>query len=168
MKESPTRFIIHHELCTTMKTPDVERNVEAALIKTGLPEGRRPKILSDNGSCYISEDIKAFMKEKGITQVHGAPNHPQTQGKIERYHRSMKNVVKLHHYYSLSDLKKAIDEYIEYYNNERYHESLNNCTPASVYNGTNKIILEQRQLLKQKSMKQRRRNHLRTKSAIFL
>ncbi len=125
-----SRFIIHHELCTTMKTPDVERNVEAALIKTGLPEGRRPKILSDNGSCYISEDIKAFMKEKGITQVHGAPNHPQTQGKIERYHRSMKNVVKLHHYYSLSDLKKAIDEYIEYYNNERYHESLNNCTPA--------------------------------------
>jgi putative transposase len=163
-----SRFIIHHELCTTMKTPDVERNVEAALIKTGLPEGRRPKILSDNGSCYISEDIKAFMKEKGITQVHGAPNHPQTQGKIERYHRSMKNVVKLHHYYSLSDLKKAIDEYIEYYNNERYHESLNNCTPASVYNGTNKIILEQRQLLKQKSMKQRRRNHLRSKSAIFL
>ena len=163
-----SRFIIHHELCTTMKTPDVERNVEAALIKTGLPEGRRPKILSDNGSCYISEDIKAFMKEKGITQVHGAPNHPQTQGKIERYHRSMKNVVKLHHYYSLSDLKKAIDEYIEYYNNERYHESLNNCTPASVYNGTNKIILEQRQLLKQKSMKQRRKNHLRTKSAIFL
>jgi len=163
-----SRFIIHHELCTTMKTPDVERNVEAALIKTGLPEGRRPKILSDNGSCYISEDIKAFMKEKGITQVHGAPNHPQTQGKIERYHRSMKNVVKLHHYYSLSDLKKAIDEYIEYYNNERYHESLNNCTPASVYNGTNKIILEQRRLLKQKSMKQRRRNHLRSKSAIFL
>jgi transposase InsO family protein len=163
-----SRFIIHHELCTTMKTPDVERNVEAALIKTGLPEGRRPKILSDNGSCYISEDIKDFMKEKGITQVHGAPNHPQTQGKIERYHRSMKNVVKLHHYYSLSDLKKAIDEYIEYYNNERYHESLNNCTPASVYNGTNKIILEQRRLLKQKSMKQRRRNHLRSKSAIFL
>ena len=163
-----SRFIIHHELCTTMKTPDVERNVEAALIKTGLPEGRRPKILSDNGSCYISEDIKAFMKEKGITQVHGAPNHPQTQGKIERYHRSMKNVVKLHHYYSLSDLKKAINEYIEYYNNERYHESLNNCTPASVYNGTNKIILEQRQILKQKSMKQRRRNHLRSKSAFFL
>ena len=163
-----SRFIIHHELCTTMKTPDVERNVEAALIKTGLPQGRRPKILSDNGSCYISEDIKAFMKEKGITQVHGAPNHPQTQGKIERYHRSIKNVVKLHHYYSLSDLKKAIDEYIEYYNNERYHESLNNCTPASVYNGTNKIILEQRRLLKQKSMKQRRRNHLRSKSAIFL
>lgn len=163
-----SRFIIHHELCTTMQTPDVERNVEAALIKTGLPKGKRPKVLSDNGSCYISDDIKAFMKEKGITQVHGAPNHPQTQGKIERYHRSMKNVVKLHHYYNTTDLKTAIDEYIEYYNNERYHESLENCTPASVYNGTHKKILEQRQLLKQKSMRQRRRNHLRYKSTNIL
>lgn len=100
------------------------------------------------------------MKEKGITQVHGAPNHPQTQGKIERYHRSMKNVVKLEHYYSFPDLKRAIDEYIKYYNNERYHESLDNCTPASVYYGTNHEILKKRHLLKQKSMKQRRINHM--------
>jgi len=155
-----TRYIIHHELCSNMTTPDVERNVEAALKKTGLPNGKRPKILSDNGSCYISDDIKKFMKEQGITQVHGAPNHPQTQGKIERYHRSMKNVVKLEHYYSLSDLKKAIDEFIAYYNNERYHESLENCTPASVYFGTHHKILKNRQILKQKSMKQRRVNHM--------
>ena len=155
-----TRYIIHHELCSNMTTPDVERSVEAALKKTGLPKGKRPKILSDNGSCYISDDIKKFMKEQGITQVHGAPNHPQTQGKIERYHRSMKNVVKLEHYYSLSDLKKAIDEFIAYYNNERYHESLENCTPASVYFGTHHKILKKRQILKQKSMKQRRVNHM--------
>lgn len=159
-----SRFIIHHELCSSMKTPDVERNVNVALKKTGLTKERRPKLLSDNGSCYISEDIKTFMKEKGIAQVHGAPNHPQTQGKIERYHRSMKNVVKLEHYYSQSDLNKAIDDFIEYYNNERYHESLSNCTPASVYNGTHQKILKQRAILKQKSMKQRRRNHLRVKS----
>jgi transposase len=163
-----SRFIIHHELCSSMKTPDVERNVETALRKTGLPKGKRPKILSDNGPCYISEDIKKFMKDKGITQIHGAPNHPQTQGKIERYHRSMKNVVKLHHYYSLSDLKQAIDEFIEYYNNKRYHESLNNCTPASVYNGTNHEIIKQRQILKQKSMKKRRRNHMRNKTQNIL
>jgi len=160
-----SRFIIHHELCSSMKTPDVQRNVEMALRKTGLPKGKRPKILSDNGSCYISEDIKKFMKDKGITQIHGAPNHPQTQGKIERYHRSMKNVVKLHHYWSLSDLEQAINEFIEYYNNKRYHESLNNCTPASVYNGTNREI---RQILKQKSMKKRRRNHIRYKTKHIL
>lgn len=163
-----SRFIIHHELCSTMKTPDVARNVEVALEKTGLKKGQRPKILSDNGSCYVSQDIKAFMKDKGITQVHGAPMHPQTQGKIERYHRSMKNVVKLHHYYTLSDLQRAIDEYIEYYNNERYHESLNNCTPASVYNGTHHQILKQRQILKQKSMQKRRRNHQRYKAENIL
>ena len=108
------------------------------------------------------------MKDKGITQVHGAPMHPQTQGKIERYHRSMKNVVKLHHYYTLSDLQRAIDEYIEYYNNERYHESLNNCTPASVYNGTHHQILKQRQILKQKSMQKIRRNHHRYKAENIL
>ncbi len=100
------------------------------------------------------------MKEQGITQVHGAPNHPQTQGKIERYHRSMKNVVKLEHYYSFPDLKKAIDEYIKCYNNERYHESLDNCTPASVYYGTNHENLKKRHLLEQNSMKQRRINHM--------
>jgi len=151
-----------------MKTPDVARNLEIALEKTGLPKDRRPKILSDNGSCYVSQDIKLFMKDKGITRVHGAPNYPQTQGEIERYHRSMKNVVKLHHYYTLSDLQRAIDQYIEYYNNERYHESLNNCTPASDYNGTHNKILEQRQALKQKSMQKRRRNHQRYKAANIL
>ena len=61
--------------------------------------------------------------------VRGKPNHPQTQGKIERYHRSMKNIVKLHHYYSPSELENAINDWVEYYNNERYHESLSNVTP---------------------------------------
>jgi putative transposase len=80
--------------------------------------------------------------DKGITQVHGAPNHAQTQGKIEQYHRLMKNVVKLEHDYSLSDLKKALDEFVAYYNNEPYHESLENGTPASgVYFGTHHKIL---------------------------
>ena len=90
----------------------MEHNVEAALKKTGLPKGMRPQILFYNCLCYISEDVKKFMKEKGITKIHGAQNHPQIQGKIERYQRSMKNVVKLEHYYSLSDLKKAIDKFI--------------------------------------------------------
>ena len=155
-----SRFIIHYELCNTMKTPDVQRSIEQALRKTGLPKGRRPKVLSDNGSCYISDDIKKFMKSKGIKQVHGAPNHPQTQGKIERYHRSMKNVVKLEHYYTVTDLKESIDAWVAYYNNHRYHESLNNCTPASVYAGKHHQIIKKRQLLKQQSMKQRRSNHM--------
>ena len=74
----------------------------------------------------------------------------------------------MYHYYNLSDLKRAIDEYIEYYNNKRYNELLDNWTPASVYNTTNKKILEQRQILKQKSMRHRRKNHLRYKSTNIL
>ena len=65
----------------------------------------------------------------------GAPYHPMTQGKIERYHRSMKNVVKLEHYYYPWELEKVIAKWVEHYNHERYHESLDNVTPADVYEG---------------------------------
>lgn len=70
-----------------------------------------------------------------MSHVRGKPNHPQTQGKIERYHRSMKNVVKLENYYLLGDLKQRIGEFVEYYNHNRYHESLQNLMPADVYFG---------------------------------
>jgi putative transposase len=69
--------------------------------------------------------------------VRGKPNHPQTQGKVERYHRSMKNIVKLH-YYSPSELENAINDWVEYYNNERYHEFLSNINPSDVYFGREK------------------------------
>ena len=68
--------------------------------------------------------------------------HPQTQVKIERYHRTMKNVIKLDNYYSPEDLGKAIAEFVHFYNYERYHESLNNLTPADVYFGRDKQILK--------------------------
>lgn len=144
-----------------MKSPDVMRNVDEALIKTALKKHQRPKILSDNGPCYVSNEIREYMSSKNIKQVHGAPMHPQTQGKIERYHRSMKNVVKLEHYYLFEDLKRAIDEFVEHYNNERYHESLDNCTPADVMFGRQCKILKQRDMIKKESMKTRRQNHYR-------
>jgi transposase InsO family protein len=79
-----------------------------------------------NGSCYVSGDLKEFLAEQSITHVRGKPLHPQTQGKIERYHRTMKNIVKLEHYYRPEELEAHIDEFVDYYNNQRYHESLNN------------------------------------------
>ena len=163
-----SRFIIHHELCKTMKTPDVMRSVDAALEKTGLKEGERPKILSDNGPCYVSKEIKEYMKSKSIKQVHGAPMHPQTQGKIERYHRTMKNVVKLEKYYMPEQLISAIDEFVENYNYHRYHESLENCTPANVLLGQHHDIIRKRQKLKQKSMRKRRINHMRKSQQLCL
>ena len=67
-----------------------------------------------------------------MQQVHGRPNHPQTQGKIERYHRTIKNVVKLDNYFALEELVAALQKFVNRYNNERYHESLKNLTPADM------------------------------------
>ena len=88
--------------------------------------------------------------------VRGKPNHPQTQGKIERYHRSMKNIVKLHHYYNPSELEIAINEWVEYYNNDRYHESLSNVTPSDVYFGREEKILQKRKQTKLRTIQKRR------------
>ena len=72
---------------------------------------------------------------KGMDHTRGRPYHPQTQGKIERWHRSLKNQILLENYYLPGDLEQRIGEFVDYYNHERYHESLNNLTPADVYYG---------------------------------
>ncbi|MFI5154266.1 MAG: IS3 family transposase [Chitinophagales bacterium] len=162
-----SRFIIHWELCESMKTEDVERSVEHAIAKAGLNKHRRPmlKLLSDNGACYVASELKEYLEKKKITPVHGRPHHPQTQGKIERYHRSMKNVVKLDNYYCPDELKDAIGQFVQYYNHERYHESLDNVTPADVYYGRQEEILKRRELVKQKTISQRRKEYFIQKMA---
>ncbi len=154
-----SRYILHWELCSTMKTVDVKRSLNAALEVTGLTSGQMPRLLSDNGSCYISDELADYIEIKQMSHVRGKPNHPQTQGKIERYHRSMKNVVKLENYYSPEELKHRLEEFVGYYNNFRYHESLNNTTPSDVYYGRDQQILKKRKQIKAKTMKQRRKKH---------
>lgn len=155
-----SRYIVAWELCSTMKAPDVELTIEKALEHSGVSKKNRPKLLSDNGACYISKDLKVFLEEKGIRSIHGKPCHPQTQGKIERYHRSMKNVVKLDNYYSPEELRRSIGEYIHYYNHQRYHEAIDNLRPADVYYGRDKEILRQRSRVKQQTLSLRKRENL--------
>ena len=154
-----SRYIVHWELCSNMKVSDVTRSIDRALNKAGLNKKNAPRLLSDNGSCYISSELSDYIQDKGMSHVRGRPNHPQTQGKIERYHRSMKNVVKLENYYFPEDLIQRLTEFVEYYNNHRYHESLDNLTPSDVYYGRGEKILKQRKLTKIKTMKKRRNNH---------
>jgi len=156
-----SRYIVHWELCSTMHTKDVTRTIEAALLKAGLSQKQRPKLLSDNGPCYISHELKQFISYKNMEHIRGRPLHPQTQGKIERYHRSMKNIIKLEHYYFPEELKQRLAEFVDYYNNRRYHESLQNVTPSDVYFGRAKSILDQRQITKEKTMRKRRKTHLK-------
>lgn len=152
-----SRYIISWELCKNMESADAMRSVEDALQKTSLQESNRPRLLSDNGSCYISNEFNTFISNKQMGHVRGAPYHPQTQGKIERYHRSMKNVVKLENYFYPDDLRAKLEEFVNYYNNERYHESLKNVTPADVYFGREKEILHQRKNVKIETIKERRK-----------
>lgn len=151
-----SHYIVHWELCRNMKASDVERTVDRALAAAGLKNGQRPKLLSDNGSCYISADLKKYLFSKKIKPIHGRPNHPQTQGKIERYHRSMKNIVKLDNYYCPEELNEALEKFVNYYNHHRYHESLDNVTPADVYFGKKDQILKRRETIKAKNMNYRR------------
>jgi len=106
------------------------------------------RLLSDNGPCYISKALSDYLEEEEIGHSRGKPYHPMTQGKIERYHRSMKNLILLDHYYSPSELEDQIRVFVDYYNNHRYHEALNNVTPADVYYGRDFEILERREQIK--------------------
>lgn len=160
-----SRFIVHWDLCQNMKVEDVQRSVDQAIKKAGLGKKKRPglKLLSDNGSCYVAAELKQYLESKKIKPVHGRPHHPQTQGKIERYHRSMKNVVKLDNYYCPDELKEAIHRFVQYYNYQRYHESLDNVTPADVYYGRQEEILKRREFIKQKTIRLRRQEYLQQK-----
>ena len=154
-----SRFIISYRLCKTMKASDVQDSIDEALLKSNLHEKQMPKLLSDNGSCYISSELKDYLQQVDIKHVHGRPNHPQTQGKIERYHRSMKNVIRLDVYFSPMELEHAIKQFVYYYNYKRYHESLNNVTPADAYYGRASKIIERRKKIKQQTLKDRLLNY---------
>lgn len=104
-----SRYIIHWEFCDSMKAEDVKRIVNTAIAKTRLKTKQKQKLLSDNGPCYVSNEIKTYLKDQlKMKQVQGKPT--QTQGKIERYHRTMKNVVKLNHFYHPEELTQALNE----------------------------------------------------------
>ena len=155
-----SRYIIHWELCSNMKADDVKRCVNQAVKKAKIKKKEPLKLLSDNGSCYIARDLKTFLAEEHeIDHIRGKPLHTQTQGKIERYHRSIKSVVLLDNYYCPEQLEDAIGQYVEYYNTRRYHESLDNLTPEDVYLGRGEKILKQRQRIKHKTIRQRRNRY---------
>ncbi len=147
-----------------MAAHDVTDTLEDALKATGLTEVRvhhKPRLLSDNGPCYISKELREWLQDQDMKHTRGAPYHPMTQGKIERYHRSMKNVVKLENYYFPWELESAIAQWVAHYNHERYHESLDNVTPADVYNGRRNDILDRRSIIKSRTLTQRKIQNLR-------
>lgn len=157
-----SRFIVAWKLCSTMRAEDVKATLDMALTASGLDQAtvlHRPRLLSDNGSSYVAADLAEWLDDRKINHVRGAPFHPQTQGKIERWHQTLKNRILLENYYLPGDLERQVAAFIEHYNHGRYHESLDNLTPATVYFGHGQSILLGRRRIKQQTLSNRRLQH---------
>jgi putative transposase len=153
-----SRKILAWRLQRSMKSEDFEEVVELAYKKAKIkPDDKnKPRLVTDRGPALISEDFNEYLKEKGIHHILASPYHPQTNGKIERYHRSLKE--KLNQ--NVCDLpvkqKISIGQYISHHNKKRYHEALGNVTPDDVYYGRRDKILEARSKLKIETLKNRK------------
>ena len=132
----------------------LDERSHAAASAPNRTAGHSPR---DRGSVLKPGDLV------GLTR--GASYPPQTQGKIERYRRTMKNVVKLQHGYFPWELEAALRDFVAYYNNERYYESLDNMTPAGVYFGRQYEVLTERPKIKRLTMKIKKREYLAASAA---
>jgi putative transposase len=157
-----SRYIIAWKLCTSMRVDDVTDTLNLALTASGCAQAHvrhKPRLLSDNAPSYVAGDLAEWLNNQKIEHIHGAPCHPQTQGKIERWHQTLKNRILLENYFLPGDLENQIDAFIAYYNHQRYHESLKNLRPADVYFGRGQTILLQREKIKRQTIQNRRLIH---------
>jgi putative transposase len=142
-----SRFILAWRLQKDMSANSLIEVVQGAVDATGMddvPVEDRTKLLSDNGAGYVSRAFRDYLRLVGIGHILAAPFHPQTNGKIERYQQSLKREVNQLPYEFPSQLERAIADFVDYYNNRRYHKALGNVTPADVLNGRREVILQLR------------------------
>ncbi len=157
-----SRYVIAWKLCTTMAARGVTDTLELALEVSGCSTARvqhRPRLLSDNGPSYIAGELADWLASNGMPHTRGAPCHPQTQGKIERWHQTLKNRILLENYYLPGELEAQVAAFVAHYNHRRAHESLQNLTPADVYFGRGPTILRERQHIKRQTIQRRRLLH---------
>ena len=157
-----SRYIIAWKLCTSMRAEDVTDTLDLALKASGCDSAtvlHKPRLLSDNGPSYIAGELAEYIEAQKMSHVRGAPFHPQTQGKIERWHQTLKNRILLENYFLPGDLEAQIEAFVEHYNHQRYHESLNNVTPADAYFGRAPAIIQQRERIKRQTIEHRRLQH---------
>jgi len=157
-----SRFILAWLLQEDMTAGSLIEAVQGAVEWTGMTEiplRDRTALLSDNGSGYLAQAFAAYLRLVGIRHVVAAPYHPQTNGKIERYHRTIKANVNLVWYDSPEDLRRAIAAFVDYYNHQRYHEAVGNVTPADVYFGRRDAILARRKEVQERTIALRKEYH---------
>jgi len=151
-----SRKIISWKIQNSMTAEDFIEVVNDACEKAGLDKSNMPNLVSDRGPALISDDLKLYLKDKDIHHILASPYHPQTNGKIERYHKSLKSRVKLYVYDCPNALKEEVGKFISYYNKKRYHESLGNVTPDDVFYGRRDLIIKERNEKRRLTLKSRK------------
>jgi putative transposase len=147
---------------TLMRAEDVTDTLDLALKASGCDSAtvlHKPRLLSDNGPNYIAGELAEYIEARKMSHVRGTPMHPQTQGKIERWHQTLKNRILLENYFLHGDLEAQIEAFVEHYNHQRYHESLSNVTPADAYFGRAPAIIKQCERIKRQTIEHRRLQH---------
>lgn len=159
-----SRRILAWKLVRDVQTVSLAEVIQLAVEATGViqaPRVARPALLTDNGSGYISKAMGEFLRTHGLRHVRARAHHPQTTGKIERCHRTIKDQVTLVVHMSPEWLRDAIGGFVDYYNRERYHEALKNVTPDDVYHGRREAILARRKALQVRTFVARRERYRR-------
>ena len=137
-----SRFIAHWEIRQAMTECDVQTILQRARERFGEA---RPRIISDNGPQFIAKDFKQFIRLAGMTHVRTSPYYPQSNGKLERYHRSIKaECIRPGTPLSLQDARRLIETYVEHYNHVRLHSAIGYIAPADKLVGREPQIFAQR------------------------
>ena len=151
-----SRAIVHWEIRESMKEAEVEIILQRAKEKYPLA---RPRIISDNGPQFLARDFKEFIRISGMTHVRTSPYYPQSNGKIERWHKSIKaECIRPRTPLSLEDAIRVVDQYVVYYNTVRLHSAIGYVTPKDKLEGRDRQIWEERDRKLQEARERRKTN----------
>jgi len=154
-----SRFILAWKLQKDMSADSLIEVIQETVDTTDMtdvPVEDRTRLLSDNGAGYVSRSFRDYLNLVGIRHILAAPYHPQTNGKLERYHQSIKREVNQLPYELPGQLERAIADFVDYYNYRRYHKALGNVTPADVLYGRREKILKRRKEVQIQTINRRR------------
>jgi putative transposase len=159
-----SRSIIHWEIREQMQEIDVEVILQRAREK--FPDAR-PRIITDNGPQFISRDFKEFIRIAGMTHVRTSPYYPQSNGKIERYHRTIKgDCIRVTSMWSIEDARRAVTEYVKHYNEVRLHSAIGYVTPQTKLKGKEQEVFQERDRKLEAAREERRSKRAEAKRAI--